>query len=754
MVYRGVYERTVYYNPLSRYSIISIKTNDTNIPKEARSSYQYKDHLIHFIATGFNLPQSDTVILSLEGEWIKDEKYGCQLQVEHCQENIPPTLSGVRAYLTSGRLKGVGEKTAVAIIAQFGVRALDVLEKTPERFLEIRGITEERLSEIRNSYMESRVLRNLIALLSPFQTSAATAMKIQRHLGADSVSIINNNPFELCRFPGFGFKKVDAIAKGIGCPPDDPTRVFGAIFCMLDKKCQEKGHLFLSRDELCKEALKLLNVGINPKLRVTFESVEVNLQKMILGGDVVLYKNYIYPKKYFILEDETARRIAQILVNDNRQVNIAPILAKIKLPMSEKQQNAAQMVFQHRLSIITGPPGSGKTTVLQAVIEIFQFIAPEGKILLTSPTGRASRRMSEATGYDGAKTLHSALGFVVNTDDDDDENFYSDVMEADLIIVDETSMADMWLSAQLFSKLKPGARLVLVGDADQLPSVGPGDVFRELVDCGHIPVTVLNEIFRQSKDSNIAQNSYLINAGNAALSYGDDFIFVDCEDQAQAAKTIQRIYTSEISRVGIENVQILSPFRQNGNASADKLNSVIREEVNPCVPEAPKLRVGSKTFRINDKVMYTQNTKDISNGDVGFIVSFNQATESDQVTVTVDFNGRHVNCSVSTMEGFKLAYAMTVHKAMGSEYDTVIMPILVDHMRMLYRNLVHTAVSRAKKKIYLVGERDILEIAIRRCKIGDRNTALGLRIAQYVKSLSLQAMFTHNADSEQLKMTG
>lgn len=750
MVYKGIYDRTIYYNPLSRHSIISIKTNDPNIPSEARSSYKYKDHLMRFTATGFNLPQSNTVILSLEGEWTKDEKYGYQLQVERCRESIPPTIDGVRAYLASGLLKGIGEKTADAIVAQFGIRALTVLEETPERFLEVKGITEERLMEIRNSYMESRVLRELIALLSPFQANITTAIKIHQHLGEKSVFIIKHNPFELCRFPGFAFKKVDSIAKDIGFPPDYPSRISGATFCMLDKKCRENGHLYLPKEELCKEVLKLLNVGIQLKQRVKLESVEVNLQKMILSGDVVLFKNYIYPKRFFLMEDDAARRIARILVKDTQPVNVAPILTKIKFPISEKQQKAVETAFQHTLSIITGPPGSGKTTVLKAVIEIFQFLYPEGKILLTSPTGRASRRMSEATGYEGAKTLHNALGLLGGADED----AHGDVLEADLIIVDESSMADMRLSARLFAQLKPGARLILVGDPDQLPSVGPGDVFRELIDCALIPVTVLNEIFRQSKDSNIAQNGQLINEGNTDLFYGNDFLFIDCENQSQAAETIQKLYMEEVSRAGIENVQILSPFRQNGEASADRLNRAIREEVNPCVPEVPELRVGSKTFRINDRVMYTQNTKDISNGDVGFIISFNPATETDPATVTVDFNGRRINCSLSAMEGFKLAYAMTVHKSMGSEYDSVIIPILVDHMRMLYRNLVHTAVSRAKKQIYLVGEQDILNIAIRRNKVGERNTALGIRVAQYVKSFTLQASFTQSVNSEQLKMTG
>lgn len=758
MAYKGIYDKTIFYNPLNRYCIIIVKTDDTEVPEYARSDYRCKDHLIRFTATGYDLPQSDSVKMELTGEWVKDEKHGYQLQVEHCREIIPPTRDGVRGYLASGLIKGIGEKTAEAIVERFGVQALDILENSPEQLLEIKGITKERLEEIKTSYAESHLLRDLMTFLAPFQVTPAAAMKIYQQLGSASISIIQKSPFELCRFPGFSFKNVDEIAQKAGCRPDDPARIRGALYYALDKKCKEKGHLFLAKVELCKSALRLLNKGIKQTaLRVTSEAVLEQMKNMILLGDVVAYKDSIYPKRYFILEDEAARRIAEMLAKEPPAVDVSHALAQVchtfSINLSAKQRTAVETAFAYNLSIITGSPGTGKTTVLKAVLEVFRLLNPEGKVLLAAPTGRASRRMSESTGFDGAKTLHSALCLMGGDEDDDYEE--GDAIDAELVVVDETSMADMWLTAQLFSRLKPGTKLVLVGDADQLPSVGPGNVFREMIACGLIPVTVLDEIFRQKKDSLIAYNAKLINEGKDSLDYGNDFVFIDCESQIEVADIIQQIYLEEVSMSSIERVQILSPYRSDGEASAEKLCQSIREEINPCVPEIPELRIGSKVFRIGDRVMQTKNTGEISNGDLGFIRSFNPPKDSVEATVTIEFSdSRFVDYELSKMGSIKLAYAMTVHKAMGSEYDTVIMPVLVKHMPLLYRNLVYTAITRAKRRVFLVGEKDILHIAIRRCKIDDRNTMLGLRITQYAKSFALQVRPQKTENPEQFKLTG
>lgn len=367
MSYKGTYDKTIFYDPESRFSIISVKTDDVNVPASARNSYIYRDHLIRFTATGFALPQSDAVEMELEGEWVKDEKHGYQLQVEKCREIVPRTVVGVKGYLASGLLRGIGSATAEEIVNRFGVAALDILERDPDQLLEIRGITRERLEEIKDSYAETHALRDLMTFLSPFEVTAKTAIKIQQTLGSDSVSIVKREPFELCRFPGFGFKKVDGIAQKLGLRPDDPARIMGALQVSLQRRCEEKGHLFIPADDLCKEARKLLNSGLPPRApRLKNEDVLPHLQTLILRGEVVSYKDAIYSRRYFALEDDTAHRIAEILMDNEVEEHldgpVDTVTREIGVTLSDKQVDAVKMALRHRLSIITGSPGTGKTT--------------------------------------------------------------------------------------------------------------------------------------------------------------------------------------------------------------------------------------------------------------------------------------------------------------------------------------------------------------------------------------------------------
>lgn len=758
--YKGVYDRTIFYNPDTRFSIISVKTDDTDIPVNVRSNYKYKDHLIRFTATGFALPQSDCIELELDGEWVKDEKYGYHLQVEHCREIIPRTISGVKGYLASGLLKGIGKATAEEIVNRFGVSALDILEHNPERLLEVRGITPERLAEIKESYAETHALRDLMTFLSPFEVSAKTAIKIQQALGENSISIIKQQPFELCRFSGFGFKKVDSIAQKIGLAPDDPTRVMGALLVCLNKLCEDNGHLFVPASTLCRSALRLLNNGLPPQAkRLKGKQVEPYLQTLVLRGDVVSYKDSIYSRRYFALEDETARRIAEILqtneLPEDLEQPMESVIQQLGISLSGKQREAVKMALQHRLSIITGSPGTGKTTVLKTVIETYRKLHPDGKLLLAAPTGRASRNMAESTGFMEAKTLHSALGLISDDEEDEYINENEDI-DADFMVIDEFSMADMWLTAQIFKRLKPETRLLLVGDADQLPSVKPGNVFRELIACGLVPTTVLERIFRQAEGSLIAKYARYIKAGNEDIVFDDnEFQFVECETPSQAAEIIKRLYMEETARDGLDKVQILSPFLTRGEASANLLNTAIREVINPCRDGETELQAGSKTYRVGDRIMQTKNKDKVYNGDVGYIRKI-EHPPGGEVTVTVEFSEHRVKeYDIGKMKELLLAYAITVHKAQGAEYSTIIMPMLVDHMVLLDSNIIYTATTRAKKRVILVGEKDIFFLAIHRDNTSKRNTVLGERIKQYCRLFTLQREIAERQrEPEQLKLTG
>ena len=757
MGYRVKYESTIFSNPANKYCIVSVKTADTSVPVQARGRRRYRDHLIHFTAVGYGIPMTDAVELELEGEWM-DGKYGMQLQVEQCHELVQKTEEGVLAYLGSGLIKGIGEKTAARIVARFGVDALDILENHPERLLGIPGITEGRLEFIMASYGESRRLRDIMLLLAPFKLTPRTAQKIYGFFGPSCLDILRKSPFELCQMPGFGFRRVDAIVQKTENRPHDPMRVTGALYCVLAEAKGRGGHLYVERQELYKEALQMLNERMPlPEMRVREGEVEKALEAMVLAGRAVVLKDFIYSPAAFAQEDTTAREIAKRLVkNLPMEDGLDAVLASVKeglgLQTAAKQETAVRTAFQYDLSIITGSPGTGKTTVLRVILAAYRKLFPQKRISLMAPTGRASRRMAESTGFLEACTLHSGLK-LASEEDGERIRKDADALDADLVIIDEFSMVDMWLASRFFTSLKEDAKVVLVGDPDQLPSVGAGNVFKELIQCGLVPVTTLDVIFRQTKDSLIAYNAKFINEGNTKLYYGEDFQFLPCESQETAAAAIIERYCSEIKENGIEHVQILSPFRTDGAASADSLNAAIRELVNPFRSAEDEVQMGEKVFRVGDRVMQTKNTDQVSNGDLGFIRYIRDAEKGRRIGL--DFGeGRQLEYGMEDLANLSLAYATTIHKGMGSEYDIVLMPLLKAHYVMLYRNLLYTGITRAKKRVILAGQKQVLHMAVHRNEISKRNTLLGERIRLYYKAFARSAGLPVPVFPEGLKAAG
>ena len=744
MSYVAVYDRTIYYNPANKYSIIRVKSTDQSVPQQARDAYRHRDNMIRFVAVGYELPQTDKVSMLLEGEW-QNGKHGIQFKVDKYEEIVPQTEDGVRGYLSSRLIKGVGPKIAQLIVDRFGVDALNIIENQPERLLEIKGITPQKLEDIQNSFSESRCMRDLMILLSPYQITPAAATKIYEHFGARSVEILQDNPYELCQVSGFGFRRVDEIARKNDMPFNSSKRIRGAIFATMDAQRQEHGHLYLPEDAVKTSTARLLNEKQPiPQYHVKPSEIQPVLEKLILHGELVSSNGNIYQLQVFAQEDDTARHIAALLALKPDAMDITQALEHIRselgINLSQRQCEAVYMAFRSNLSIITGSPGTGKTTVLRAIIQVFRYLCPKGKILLAAPTGRASRRMAESTGFMTAKTLHSLLGLVGENDFSKEK---PEPLDADLIIVDESSMIDMWLARQFFTRIRPETRVVLVGDVDQLQSVGAGDVFRQLIGSGLIPVTVLNQIFRQSEDSRIAVNAQRINAGDTRLAFGEDFRFIRSDTQEEAANVICRIYLNLVNQYGIEKVQILSPYRTEGACSTDQLNLVIREMVNPPREDDFDLKVGSNFFRVGDKVMQRKNIEKVSNGDIGYIRKMLRNDKGD-MRVTIEFSdSRIVEYEMEDMTHIELAYATTIHKAMGSEYDYVVMPIIRSHAHMLSRNIFYTAVTRAKKEVYLVGQKAALMVAIHKKVDGKRHTMLAERTGKYLK--------VFNAKLEQMK---
>lgn len=749
MGFVAAFDRVLFYNEASRFSVLRMKTADQLVPEDARSPYRYRDHMIRFTAVGYDLPQTDAVKVELTGEW-QEGKYGRQFQVAQWREVVPPTLEGIRAYLSSGLLRGIGPKTAEAIIQRFGLRSLEVIEKTPDQLLEIRGITEERLEDIKTGYAESKVVRELMTILAPFKVTPNTAMKIYQFFGPSNVGLIRESPYHLCQMPGFGFKRVDAIVQKSGGNLHDPMRVQGAVLYGLEKARDSGGHLYLEAGALLKSARLLLNEDVPiPAMQVTPQELESALEQMIRSNVLASNGGNIYLPYLFIQESETACLVIQKLMEpvqppENLPTVLEHIKGQLGITLSERQHEGVLMAFRHNLSIITGGPGTGKSTILKAVIQAYRLLYPEGRIRLGAPTGKASRRMAETTGVADAQTLHSLLGL------HGDESVWQKkqkYLDADLLIVDESSMIDMSLAYQLFSRVRPRTKILLVGDADQLESVGAGDVFHQLIMSGLVPVTVLDEIFRQAKDSPIPYNAKYIHDGISDLCYSEDYFrFIPAKDQEETAQHICSLYLSEVKAAGIEQVQILSPFRSRGDASSNQLNAVIRETVNPPAADKPEIARGGMIFRLYDKVMQKKNNSSIQlfdqkgsflsrgvfNGEVGQILAIRSNA------VLINFDGRYAVYPLESLDELELAYATTVHKAMGSEYDTIILPMLVAHKIMLDRNVLYTAVTRAKRRVLLVGQKRALFMAICNKRAGRRNTLLSERMQKYYKSQSVK----------------
>ena len=545
MSYSCVYESTLFYNPADKHSVIRVRTRDKTVPDKARKAANGRDDFIRFIAKGYNLPQTDKISMILEGEW-QTGKYGTQLSVEVCEEIVPYTNEGLKGYLSSCLVKGIGEKTADDIIKRFGADTLNIIENSPERLLEIKGISEQKLKDIKRTFNESYSVRSLMMLLSPFNISVTAATHIYDYFGAKSIDILTDNPYELCNITGFGFKRVDAIVKKGDTPLNSPMRIRGAVITALETQKQDNGHLFIDERTLVQTTAEMLNEAL-PSTDMLVKTAEIDsvIDNMILKGDIVSNEGRIYSTKSFVLENETAERIGRLLAMPPKKIDISAILEHVRknlgIALSDKQSEAVYMAFSSNLSIITGSPGTGKTTVLKAIIEVYKALYPKEKIKLAAPTGRASRRMAESTGETDASTLHSMLG-LQNEDGYFKKDKEFEPIGAGLIIVDESSMIDMWLARQFFMRIGNNTKIVLVGDPDQLQSVGAGDVFRQLINSGLIPVTVLDKIFRQKDGSRIALNARAINNDQTKLSYGDDFCFYKCQTQDQAADIIKRAF--------------------------------------------------------------------------------------------------------------------------------------------------------------------------------------------------------------------
>lgn len=566
--------------------------------------------------------------------------------------------------------------------------------------------------------------------LAPFGVSMKKVAMIKEEFGDQSLQIVKTDPFQLCRIKGFGFMTVDSIARKTKVSLKHPMRYAGAINYVLDE-ARVSGHLFLSVDETVGRCYDLLNSDCEAEV-VSEGEIRQAISNERLESRIYVEGTRVYLSYERMCEVKAAKRIvSMILQEDFEEIydldeKIDQAEQTLKQKLAPSQRKAVKLCLSHPISIMTGGPGSGKTTTLRFILDIYKKEYPSNEILLAAPTGRASRRMAEQTGM-FASTLHSALGLI--TDEESPLND-TELLPADLIVVDEFSMVDMRLAYILLERIKPGAQLLIVGDADQLPSVGAGNVLREMIRSEKVPTAVLDTIFRQASNSRIIVNAHAINHNDTHLQYGDDFQMLEVQNAEDAAQLVVKNYLQEVSQHGLENVQILSPFRKRGAVASNALNETIRDLVNPASKRKMELKCGSRVFRVGDRIMQTANRNGVSNGDVGLITGMVKV--DDEVFVDIRLlDGRELRYSKDMMEDVEFSYCLTIHKSQGQEYPVIIVPLLKEHYIMLRRNLLYTAVTRAKAKVILIGQRQAVYIAIHKCDVGQRNTVLADRIVAY-----------------------
>ena len=703
---RCVIERITYQNEQNGYTVLKCRA----------SGWQ------DLITVVGNLPEVHVgSVWNLRGSWHVDAKYGRQFAAESCEEALPATVYGIEKYLGSGLVKGIGPKYARRIVNAFGTDTLTVIGESPERLLEVPGIGRRRVEMIKKSWHEQQEIRNIMLFLQEHDVSTTHAAKIFKTYGEDSIRIVKENPYRLADdIWGIGFRTADGIAEKMGFQRDRYPRLRSGLMYALNA-LSEEGHCFAVREQLENAGAELLSVD-RALLREALDG-------MISAGDVIVDGEAIYLPVFYHAECGTARRLQAIQAAPaSVLLRTAGLSERVQKATGrhydEAQTEAIRTAAENKLMILTGGPGTGKTTTTLGIITVFREAG--AKILLAAPTGRAAKRLSEATGME-ARTIHRLLevkppeGYQRNEEKP---------LEGDVLILDECSMIDILLMYHLLKAVPNSMRVILVGDVDQLPSVGPGSVLRDVIESGCFPVVRLTRIFRQAQKSRIILSAHRVNRGQMPdLSNGKntDFFFLNREDPEAAAETIAELVKTKLPqyfRMKPQEIQVLSPMQRGAVGSAN-LNRLLQETLNP---EGPSLSRGGILYRVRDKVMQIRNNydKEVFNGDIGII----ERVDPEDRMLTVCFDGRSVAYESSELDELSPAYATTIHKAQGSEYPVVVMPVLMTHYVMLQRNLIYTGITRAKKGLVMVGSKKALYAAIRNVSVTRRNTKLKERLRQ------------------------
>ena len=678
---------------------------------------------------GHFLPTVAGVKVDMAGHWKKDARYGLQFEMESYEEIVGSDKRSIVAYLSSGMIPGIGSVLAERIYNTFGAQTLEVLDQDPSRVSEVLGISKKKCEQFCKAYMETRSARKLINLLAPFNISAPQAVKLRQELGTDAQRLLMEFPYMVFERDLIDFEIADQLAQASGIPQNAPERLAAGLIYAL-KQAEHEGHLCMHKETFVRRAVNLLRAP-----QVTWKAVAQRAFEMIKEGRLSLFYDYVYRPIMAKAEEDVATWICDMLHRDSLPYmgdlddEIDGQQTEMGFTFAEEQRHAIRTALTSPICIISGGPGTGKTSIQRAILNIYKKSFPDSNVVCCAPTGRAARRMEQSTGYP-ASTIHKVLNLTAG---EVHELKDIDLLEADLVLVDEVSMMDMLTTWYLFNALPPSCRLILVGDADQLPSVGPGAVLNELLACGQLPAVILDKVFRQSEGSLVAENAQRIRHGVSDLEFGDDFQFWPSAEETQSAQYLMWFYKREVDRYGVDNVALLTPFRKKSKTGVYSLNAALHDTINPASQEKDEIETGQRILRVGDKVMQMKNRDFASNGDIGYICTSKR--DSDGILVEVDFGDDRVVAyeDAESLRQVELAYAATIHKSQGSEYDAVLINIQNMHGKMLNRALIYTAETRAKKQVIIVGDWEAVVRAIQTADTKRRNTMLAVRINDLTK---------------------
>jgi len=725
----GSIENIIYANEENGYIVCDLGTDD--------------DDLITVTGVMPYVSEGDSLIVW--GEWKHNPKYGRQFQVEQYERYMPANASAILRYLSSGAIKGIGKKTALKIVEEYGDNTLDVLENHPDWLSDIPGISLKKARQICEDFKAKAGIRSAMLFFRDF-FGATTTVKIYKRWGSAAIDVAKNNPYRLCdEIEGIGFERADGMAMKLGLDRNSDARLMSGIAHVLRYNAAQNGHVCLPREKLVAASAHLLGADAGKVDEIINDMIaEGKLNYSLFGGVVYLYDRFAYECECYIAEKlDLLNKVCPTICLTDANAFIEKEELRYGFTYAVMQKKAIISALENGVMLLTGGPGTGKTTVVKALIDIFDSMGL--KVALAAPTGRAAKRLSESTSHE-AKTIHRLLEFEYTTEDGERPGFRrneNDLLEENVVIIDESSMIDNILMCSLLKAIKPGARIILIGDADQLPSVGAGNVLHDLLECGRFATIRLDEIFRQAQQSLIVTNAHMINRGELPrLDVKDnDFFFLPRNTDEEIAFTVTDLYKNRLPRSygakTVSEIQVITPSRK-GDAGTDNLNMMIQAALNPQSSKKKEHKHRERVFREGDKVMQIKNNYELDwirdddstgegifNGDIGTIIRIDNLNECMEIL----FDDRRVTYDFTMLEELELAYAITVHKSQGCEYPIVILPLYSAPSMLLTKNLFYTAVTRAQRMVILVGRADIAKTMVSNTFTSQRYTCLKQRLA-------------------------